>query len=102
MSELVGVEHRIYKRALSNRLAIAVGSGCSPPGFSIPEILDVLKQKFPDHKINAENPYYIWDQFIDALSEEIGKKAVVEEILRIVGDAYSGDHEHRFRFIVNT
>jgi len=85
MQGLVGAESRIYRKALSNELAIAVGSGCCPPGCSIPELCAELRRQFPDCPFPKSDSYLEWDNFVDVLSAAIGKKEAIEIIRDIVG-----------------
>jgi len=70
----------LYKKALANQIAIAVGSSCSDPQFSIPHLGDAINRAF-DIGFEVEHPldfFGRWNDLVDAAEKIAGRPKLSE------------------------
>lgn len=72
------VELRLYRKALSNELAIAIGSSLSDPRFALPSLAEEIKKRF-DVSFDVQHPldyYHRWNEFVDAAEKQAKRAAI--------------------------
>jgi TIR domain-containing protein len=80
------IELRIYRKALSNELAIAVGESLSNFRFGIPQLGAAIRDKFGvDFTVNHPDEFYrLWNEFVDAAEAAASRVKVAEFVAGFV------------------
>lgn len=79
-----GVQARLYRKALGNQVAIAVGSSCSDEEFSIPSLAEGIIERF-NVDYSVDDPYQFFQQWNEFVAKA-EKRARREELWRYVHD----------------
>ena len=72
------VELRLYRKALSNELAIAIGSSLSDPRFTLPSLAEEIKKRFdvPFDVQHSLDYFHRWNDFVDAAEKQAKRTAI--------------------------
>lgn len=84
-----GVVERLYTKALSNQVAIAVGSSCSNDAYSIPSLAGAIITSF-NVDFQVEHPlefFQKWNELIKAAEKSVGRPELVKFVREKLHDS---------------
>lgn len=92
---------RLYRKALANQLAIAVGSTLSDPKYGIPSFAEAIKMEF-GVEFDVEHPldyFRLWNEFLDAAEKAARRTKIGEFSVRYFADAEPTPLHHEIALI---
>ena len=86
---LKGILARIYRKALGNQIAIAVGSGCTLDRYSIQSLAPRIEQRFglPAAVDHPSKYFQFWNDVVRGAEKRSSRKEVVALVAESVIDA---------------
>ena len=81
---------RLYRKALANELAIAVGSSLSDPKYAIPTFAEAATREFCiDFQVEHPLDYFrLWNEFVDAAEKTSTRKKFAQFAVEYFRDAH--------------
>lgn len=89
MHMLQGILSRIYRKSLSNQLAIAVGSGCSQNRYSVPSLAQQIERRFclPATVKHPTRYFEVWNDVVQNAERRSSREEVVALVAEAIRDA---------------
>lgn len=84
-----GILERLYFKSLSNHLAIAVGSSCSDPSCSIPNLAEAIISAFQiDFSVDHRREYFQqWNELVKTAEKVVDRPTLVNFVNERIADA---------------
>jgi TIR domain len=90
-----GVQHRIYRQALANRLAIAVGANVSSAVCSLPRVAAAIQQYFNlDLRFDDREIFTRWNDFVAEIEKAVSRAELTQFAAQYLTAAVPTDY-HR-------
>jgi hypothetical protein len=84
-----GILARIYRKALGNQLAIAVGSACSNPDYGIPNLALIIEREFGvTVSVNSSSEFFQrWNDLVRTVEKRSSRESLVKLLAHTIRSA---------------